>query len=181
VHAVGKRPHLDTRGMGVHAVGKRPHLDTRGMGEPYNENIYKWFQDLSERLRYVRVVCGDWSRVCGGNWQDSFGEVGIFLDPPYGITDRDTKLYHCDSTKIAADVLAWCRERGKIKSYRIVIAGYEEYLDLEKIGWRVKQWKTGGGYSNMNKLEEKSQGQKNAIRERLYFSPYCMEKQLKFV
>ena len=61
VHAIGKRPHLTDAGMGVHAIGKRPQLsnDSADVTAPYNTNIYKWFRQLSERLRNVRVVCGD--------------------------------------------------------------------------------------------------------------------------
>src|SRR3990167_2889470 len=62
-------PHLSDGGMGVHKLSAR------------NQNIYDWFDRLSARLRHVRVVCGDWSRVCGGDWQDRMGVVGIFFDP----------------------------------------------------------------------------------------------------
>ena len=125
---IGKIPHLTAAGKGVHKIGKIPHIAAgKGVQEPYNTNIYKWFRELSERLRYVRVVCGDWTRVCGGNWQDKLGTVGIFLDPPYGILNRNTHLYHHDSTTVAKDVMAWCIERGRIPTYRIVLAGYDEY------------------------------------------------------
>ena len=64
-----QRPHLSNSGHGVHKLSKRPHIGDSGVGvqEPYNINIYDWFRRLSERLRNVRVVCGDWTRVCGGN------------------------------------------------------------------------------------------------------------------
>jgi len=105
VHAVGKRPHLSDSGMGVHAVGKRPHIsDRNGVQDPYNTNIYDWFRKLSERLRYVRVVCGDWQRVCGGSWQDKIGDVGFFMDPPYAVEDRDPTVYHHDSIDVAKEV-----------------------------------------------------------------------------
>lgn len=56
-------PHVDNGGMGVHKISKRPHVSS-GMHKIskrphiYNVNIQQWFRDLSERLRYVRVVCG---------------------------------------------------------------------------------------------------------------------------
>ena len=142
------------------------------MQEPYNTNIYKWFRELSERLRYVRVVCGDWTRVCGGDWQDNLGTVGIFFDPPYGIKDRDTKIYHHDSTEIAKDVMAWCIERGKKPSYRIVLAGYDEYEELKNHGWNKYRWKAQGGYSNLGGLNE------NRKRETLWFSPNYIKTEL---
>jgi len=153
VHVLGQIPHLSNGGMGVHVLGKIPHISNGGMGvqEPYNTNIYKWFRELSERLRYVRVVCGEWTRVCGGNWQDKMGTVGIFFDPPYGVENRNTKIYHHDSTTIAKDVLEWCIEQGNKESYRIVLAGYNEYEELANHGWRKFSWKATGGYSNVAK------------------------------
>jgi hypothetical protein len=151
VHAIGQIPDISKSGNGVHAIGKRPDIGDGGMGAstaadvsaPFNTNIYKHFRQLSERLRYVRVVCGDWTRVCGGDWQDNCGDVGIFFDPPYGITDRNTDIYHHDSTDVATDVRAWCLERGIRPSHRIVLAGYEEHTELLSNGWtsqrRVRQ------------------------------------------
>jgi DNA adenine methylase len=175
----GQIPHICNKGVGVHAVGQIPHLGNKGMGvqEPYNENIYKWFRELSERLRRVRVVCGDWERVCGGDWQDSIGDVGIFFDPPYGIEDRDTAIYHHDSTTLAADVMDWCLERGDRDTYRMVLAGYEEHAELLKHGWRAQQWKASGGYSRTGN----GPGKENCKRECLYFSPHCLERQLKLL
>ena len=95
--------------MGVHKISKIPHISDAGKGvqDPYNTNIYEWFRALSERLRYVRVVCGDWARVCGGNWQDNLGICGMFFDPPYGVTDRDKSVYRHDLTTVAKDVEDW--------------------------------------------------------------------------
>ena len=174
VHALGKRPHVSDGGKGVHALGQIPHVSDGGKGvqEPYNTNIYTWFRKLSERLRNVRVVCGNWTRVCGGNWQDKCGVVGIYFDPPYGITDRDTTLYHHDSTDIAKDVLLWCREKGVNKNYRIVISGYEEYIELLNDGWSSESWSAQGGYANLAKNNKNE----NRHREILYYSPYCINK-----
>lgn len=180
VHKIGQRPHVSDAGMGVHKIGQIPHVGDAGMGvqEPYNTNVYKWFRELSERIRYVRVVCGDWTRVCGGYWQDKIGDCGMFFDPPYGVTDRDVNVYHCDSTEIAKDVMSWCIDRGKIKSYKIVLAGYDEYNELEKHGWRKESWIAGCGYSNLGE----GPGKENRKRETLWFNPNCIVKQelLKF-
>jgi hypothetical protein len=147
-----------------------------GVQEPYNTNIYTWFRQLSERLRNVRVVCGDWTRVCGGNWQDNMGTVGIFFDPPYGIEDRDTGIYRQESLTVAGDVAKWCLERGKLKTYRIVLAGYvEEHEWLLGYGWRMETWTAGGGYG-MTARQAGTQGQTNRFREALFFSPHCVNK-----
>lgn len=163
-------------GSGLTRPNAIPHLSGAGKGvqEPYNINIYKWFRQLSERLRYVRVVCGDWKRVCGGNWQDKMGLCGMFFDPPYAVSDRDTAVYHQDSTSVAKDVRKWILERGNNKNYRIVYAGYDvEGAELEAAGWSVHKWKAGGGYSSTSRNGNHTQGKANSKRERIWFSPYC--------
>jgi len=134
-----------------------------------NKRIYDWFKALSTRLRYVRVVCGDWSRVCGGSWHDEIGIVGFFFDPPYGVSDRK-KVYDVDSKEVAKDVLAFCKKWGNKETYRIVVAGYEEHEELLKFGWTKQSWVANGGYS-------KSEN-KNRFRETLYFSPHCLKSTL---
>lgn len=163
-------------GSGLTRIGQIPHVGSAGMGvkDPYNTNIYAWFRELSERLRHVRVVSGDWTRVCGGNWQDNMGIVGIYFDPPYGVEDRDTTIYHHDSTDVANDVRTWCIERGKIETYRIVLSGYDEHDELENHGWTKKNWIARGGYANQGN----SQGRENRRRETLWFSPYCLKTEL---
>lgn len=179
VHAIGRIPHLADKGKGVHAIGQIPHLSTKGAGihaSADDGGIYDWFAALSHRLRYVRVVCGDWSRVCGGNWQSDnnhWKNVGIFFDPPYASEDRNLDLYHHDGTNVSREIGAWCLERGARPEYRIVIAGYEnEYPALLDASWQTYQWKTRGGYGNIARSGV-TRGQTNRHREMLYVSPYC--------
>ena len=75
--------------------------------------------------------------------------------------------------------MAWCKERGKIPSYRIVLAGYEEYEELLSEGWTKQNWKAGGGYSN----QKSNNTENNRHRETLYFSPHCLchQKQIKLL
>jgi len=96
---------------------------------PYKLSIYEWFRELSERLRYVRVVCGDWSQVCGGNWQNKIGTCGIFFDPPYSAeAGRLKKIYACESTTVAHDVRKWAIERGSKNDYKTFIKYLYSYL-----------------------------------------------------
>jgi DNA adenine methylase len=173
--SIGQIPHLSGTGHGVHRTGQIPHLSGTGVGvqKPYKISLYDWFRKLSERLRYVRVVCGDWSRVCGGHWQNKFGTVGIFMDPPYSHDcGRDNALYSVDEN-ISAEVGRWCLERGKLADYRIVLAGYDgEHDYLEEHGWSVYRWSSGGGYGNTSG-DKDSRGKENRHRERLWFSPHC--------
>lgn len=176
----GKVPHLSNAGKGIHAIGKRPHLGNAGMGEviPKSEHIYEWFRALATRLRRVRVVCGDWKRVCGGNWQNRMGICGIFFDPPYADDERDSNIYQHDSMTVANEVREWAIKRGKLPSYRIVIAGYREHNELEKHGWTSLLWKAGGGYANLQRKEDsKAKGKENAKKEMLWFSPYCLNEE----
>lgn len=152
-----KLPHIGNSGMGVHAKESTP--------------IYKWFAALQNRLRRVRVVCGDWTRVCGGNWQNKIGTVGMFFDPPYGDTDR-ADCYHVEDYGVAKDVSEWCVKRGELPDYRIVVCGYDsEHSILTEAGWRVERWKTAGGYGNQGN----SRGKTNRYREVMWFSPHCIK------
>jgi hypothetical protein len=114
--------------------------------------------------------------VCGGDWQDKLGTAGFFFDPPYSLeAGRDDNIYAQESGTVAHDVRAWCLERGDRPTYRIVLAGYEGegHEELEAAGWRVKKWKTGGGYGKTGK----GKGLLNRHRERLWLSPHCLDNQ----
>jgi DNA adenine methylase len=150
--------------------GKRPYL-TKDNGINANGNIYAWFQQLSNRLRNVKVVCGNWDRVCGGDWQDDSGIVGIYFDPPYATEVRNKNIYHHDSLTVGQDVEKWCLQRGNKPTYRIVISGYDgEYLSLIKAGWQTEAWQTQGGYANQSKNKKQVE---NKTLESLFISPHC--------
>jgi DNA adenine methylase len=178
-----RRPTYGASGAhGVHKVSlvdeePGPALDVR---DPYTPGLYTWFRELSERLRRVRVVCGDWTRVCGGDWQDDRGTCGIFFDPPYDPEkcNRDPKIYTEESATVAAEVREWCIPRGERKTYRIVLAGYyEEHQSLEDDGWTVHRWSAHGGFANRGK--GKTRGEENRHKEALFFSPHCHSSGLR--
>lgn len=179
-----KRPHISDSGTGINT--KIPYISNSGKGintkipyiggsgtipkDAFKPELYAWFRELQERLRSVRVVCGDWTRVCGGNWQHKMGSVGMFFDPPYGVEDRDTNVYHHDSSTLAKDVGDWCLEHGSHPDYRIVLCGYEEHERLLKARWTMEAWKANGGYANTGNAA----GKENSKREVIYYSPYCI-------
>ena len=137
-------------------------------------NIRDWFAELSDRLRRVRVVCGDWKRVCGGEWRTYRNDTcGMFFDPPYGAAaTRDKRLYRHDSENLAGEVREWCLARGEDCQYRIVLAGYyEEHVELLNHGWTVERWSTRGGYGNQNSAKNV-----NRWREALFYSPHCQRE-----
>ena len=140
-------------GVGVHS----------GDGE-----LLAWFEALADRLRRVRCCCGDWQRVLKPSVTTNHGITAVFLDPPYGVEDRD-KVYNHDSVDVAGDVRAWCREHGSDPLLRIALCGYEgEHNALEAHGWAQIAWKAAGGYGNQGT------GNENAKRERIWFSPHCL-------
>lgn len=159
-------PHLGDAGMGIHRPSQQlPHL-----GDAGREELYGYFQLLGDRLRRVRVCCGDWSRVCGPTPTAKQGLTGVFLDPPYAATERDENIYATES-EIGADVRAWCLENGGNPMLRIALCGYagEGHEELEQHGWKCVPWKAKGGYASQGNGDNA-----NARRERIWFSPHCL-------
>ena len=162
---VRRRIHLSGGGQGVSR--RRLHLNGDRGVKAGLVSLVPWFCALSERLRLVRITCGDWSRILTSSaLAPSVGGVrGILLDPPYGVEDR-AQCYSHDSTDPAALVAEWCR--GAPPDYRIALCGYSgEHEELEQRGWRVLSW-TGGGMQR----DKRSPG--NRERERVWFSPACL-------
>jgi hypothetical protein len=127
-----------------------------------------FFDELAERLRYVRVCCGDWSRVCKPSVCEGNGLTGVFLDPPYG-DDQRTKVYDHDDFSLSAHVRAWALANAGNPQLRIALCGYEgEHVMPES--WECVEWKATGGYANQN-----AAGNANAHRERIWFSPHCLK------
>jgi hypothetical protein len=167
----GHRPQLAdayARGRGVHGH------DEAGTCAERRAWLIGWFGRLRDRLRTVRVCCGDWRRVCDSHSVTTrLGLTGIFFDPPYSAeADRCNSLYGVESKTVAHDVRAYCLERGSDPMMRIVLAGYEGegHEELEAAGWSVVAWKAVGGYGNRT-----DRGKANAGRERLWFSPHCID------
>ena len=161
-------PHLGSAGQGVKR--QRPHLG-RGRGvKRQRHDLGAYLAAVSERLRRVRVCCGDWSRVCGDTPTVTLGLTAVFLDPPYAVSaGRDNGCYSVDSDGLSARVREWAIERGGDPRMRICLAGYEGEHDMPD-SWTRVAWKTQGGYGNRGD----GRGRSNANRERLWFSPHCL-------
>lgn len=163
------RPHLSDGGNGVRA--KRPHLGSNGpgMGVHNNNAIYEWMYALANRLRRVRVCCGDWSRIVTPSctWKLGGGQLtGVFLDPPYSHEMRDNRLYSVEQD-VAADVRKWAIENGPNSMLRIALCGLEGEHEMPA-GWTAAYWRAPRGYSN-----------KGPRKEVIWFSPYCLKPQAK--
>ena len=138
------RPNLNS-GQGVHALGvtRLPSIgNDRGINGVSAPPALEWMQRLCERLRRVRIVCGDWRRVLGPSVLGKGKNVGgrlpcaIFFDPPYTHEIRDPDLYAEDDPKVAAECAEWCREHGDDPDLRLCLAGYHGEHDMPS-NWTV--------------------------------------------
>jgi len=172
-----KRPHLGDAGRGVHR--QRPHLGDAGRDsadtvcEDWAEHLGDYMRSLANRLRRVRICCGDWSRIMGPTPTVKLGLTGVFLDPPYDLAERDEGCYSTDSEGVARDVRQWCVEHGSDPKLRIALCGYrgEGHEELEDLGWEPWYWKARGGYGSQ--ADENGRGRANSARECAWFSPHC--------
>lgn len=157
---------------------KRPHLGDDGQGvlrTSSRDVLAEYLRGLADRMRHVRVCCGDWSRVCTPAVTTNHGVTGVFLDPPYSAeAGRDAKIYTEENLTVAHDVRAWCVENGDNPLLRIALCGYEGegHESLERLGWRVVSWKAPGGMAHIGD----NRGKDNAKRERIWFSPHCLRE-----
>jgi DNA adenine methylase len=160
-----KRPHLGSAGNGVHR--KLPHLGSAGTA------LLEYMRELAERLRRVRVCCGDWSRVCGPSPTVKLGITGVFLDPPYSDeADRQDDLYAVDDGAVAHQVREWALEWGNDPRMRIALCGYDGEHQMPD-SWEEIPWKACGGYGSQGD----GRGRENSARERIWFSPHCLKPQ----
>jgi len=183
------RPDISGGGRGVN----RPQAREPGVlsDMPGNEfhaqtmpELIRWFQWLSARLRHVRIINGDWSRVCTTGAahtlpiRQGHGPCAFFLDPPYSAeAGRNMTLYAMESGSVAHEVREWCLKNGANPLNRIVLAGFDtEHAELEQHGWTVHEWFAAGhlqgGMGNVRK--DKSKGGHQQKRERLWASPHCL-------
>ena len=170
-------------GLGVHTDGARPQLAdaySRGRGVHGNDSagtcaerrawLIEWFERLQDRLRSVRVCCGDWLRVCGSRSTTTrLGLTGVFLDPPYSKeAGRDGGLYAAEDLEVAHRVREWCKDHSGDRRMRMALCGYVgEHDELEGLGWDCVAWEARGGYGN------RGEENVNKGKERIWFSPAC--------
>ena len=152
-------PHLGNAGQGINRDSG--HLTRRAF-------IVDWFGKLHERLRDVRVTCGDWQRVLKDSVTTRHGLTAVFLDPPYEKGDMDYGAGGM-GLGIADAVREWCAANGNDPKLRIVLCGHAgEHDALLLQGWHIRTWKAGGGYA----LREEAIA--NAKSETLWCSPHCV-------
>lgn len=162
-----RRPHLSGAGQGVNRPRHGQTVAER------RESLTAYLRSIADRLRRVRVCCGDWSRVVASpTTTTKHGITGVFLDPPYSTeAGRDMDIYAVDCGSVAHSAREWAIEAGRDPRMRIVLAGYEGEHNMTD-DWRSRKWKANGGYGNRGD----GRGRENATREMLWFSPHCIEE-----
>lgn len=171
-------PHLGNRGRGINR--QLPHLGDRGRGInrqmqgqlTRREFIEHWITALAERMRDVRVTCGDWSRITGSSVTYRLGVTAIFLDPPYSAkAERCLGVYRQDDDAVAHVAAKWAMEQGDNPLMRIAFAGYDGEHDFPST-WDRHAWKTPGGYGSQGD----GRGRNNSHKESIWFSPHCLPR-----
>ena len=94
----------------------------------------------------------------------------MFLDPPYSeAAGRDESIYSEEDLHVAQVVRKWAVEWGEHPLMRIALCGYAGEHTMPE-DWECVPWKTRGGYANRGAGKDI----KNATRERIWFSPNCL-------
>jgi len=165
-----ERPGLHENAPDVHR--KIPEVGGQGGRGTHGHRVHDltaWFATLQQRLRKVRVCCGDFERVLGPavlatSARDAF--TGVFLDPPYAHELRDPNLYANEDATASARARAWCLANGANPRLRVVLAGLgEEHDALLAHGWWSSSWTGASGYARVSG---------NRHHEKLWFSPHCL-------
>jgi hypothetical protein len=158
-----RRPHLGPP-MGVHR--KPPDLDNAVCART-RAALTDWMRRLSDRLRRVRVVCGDWTRVVGPSVTTTLGVTAVFLDPPYPRPERFSAIYRIEGD-VANAVRDWAVAHGDNPRLRIALCGLSGTYEMPP-SWTVYRWRGAGGYA-----KAAAEPNLNRFRETIWFSPHCL-------
>lgn len=150
---------------GIGAIGKASPPRTRlDPNEAY-------MRALSDRIREMRILCGDWSRAVSpaslvGNLRRSGGGrrgvTGVFLDPPYR-TGAD--LYSVNAEGVFDEVCEWAEEHGNDPHLRIVLCGHAGDWTPPG-GWQTVRWTGRKAFASTKGSEQ---------LETLWCSPACLQ------
>ena len=162
-----KLPHLGGAYSDGRGITKRVFAaDADGVGDcaAISKNLASYISRLSDKLRRVRVCCGDWARVTTESVTTCHGLTAVLLDPPYGEGAQEYSGGGNGDKRIADAVWAWACANGDNPLYRIGVCGYEDGRDVPA-GWTAMCWKARKGYAATVE---------NSAREVVWFSPHCL-------
>jgi hypothetical protein len=158
-------PKVGTPGHGIHAPSRKKPLTHRNKGVHRDGSPPDIFERLSDRLRNVRVCCGDWTRVVGRSTlgidtAHGMTPCGVLLDPPYTHELRDRRLYREDDAHVSALVREWAIANGDNPQLRIALCGFEGEHVMPP-SWTAVAWAS-------------TSSAKSRAQERIWFSPHCL-------
>ncbi len=178
-------PHLSDGGTGVHPMHpggpseQLPSLGGTGMDSgrgmnaaPARSAILDTMQAIAARLRGVRVACGDFERILSDSITWRHGPTAVLLDPEYPEGEQvyaEGSVKRGDAEHVWFRAARWAEEHGKDERLRICLCGYAGTW-TPPAGWTEIPWKAKGGYGS----QRKDGANENAARERLWFSPGCL-------
>lgn len=162
-------PKIATPGHGIHAPSRKKPLTHRNKGVHRSgvTDLVDLFEQLAERLRGVRICCGDWSRVLGRSTlgidtAHGMTPCGILLDPPYAHDEREKRLYREDDADLSAAVRTWAIENGDNPQLRIALCGWDtEHGGAMPSSWTMHAWRS-------------TSSSKSRAKERIWLSPHCL-------
>lgn len=163
-------PHLGNAGQGINRQipemaanrGINRH-DTAGQCQQWAEHLAEYMGKLSDRLRRVRVISGDWKRATTHSVTNIHGLTGIFLDPPYAAGAMEYAAKGNADASLIAEVRSWAIRNGENPDMRIALCGYD--LEMPP-GWEGIRWTGPKGYN--------TDTNQNREREIVWFSPHCL-------
>ena len=163
-----QRRRVQVGGQGV--LRKVIHAgELEGQCQRSRENLRRYMRQLSDRLRLVKICCGDWKRVLTEAVFSQGKVIGIFLDPPYDLQVRSKGCYNHEKPSVSAEVRQWCLEHGDDPRFRIALCGYEGEHEMpatwEKVAWTARRCMS---------RRHKTQNSENRFKERIWFSPHCI-------
>ena len=158
-----QRPIL-SHSNGLHAPSRKKPLPHRNKGVHKDSAEPDLFVRLADRLRDVRVCCGDWTRVLGRSTlgigtAHGMTPCGVLLDPPYAHAMREKRLYNHDED-ISGEVRVWALENGDNPMLRIALCGFDGEHEMPST-WSKIAWAS-------------TSSSKTRAMERIWFSPHCL-------
>jgi hypothetical protein len=159
-------PHLGNPGKGINR--RLPHLGDPGKGR--SEKILDWFSALAERMRDVRVCCGEWDRVLGDSVTIKHGLTGVFLDPPY----ESFEGTYAVKSEVTTAVREWAIANGDNPLLRIAVCGYDGQHEFPA-SWDLVHWKARKGYQSVDE-----DGGHSGENECVWFNRSCLRQNTLF-
>ena len=149
------RSKLDTgRGRGIQRQQLADETATR------TEDLLAYFKELSRRMEWVSVLCGDWRRCVSS--LPSRATVAVFLDPPYSTEVRKEGPYkHDGGPDLSRMVCDWAAQHGDDPRLRIAFCGLADEHKMPET-WHEHAWTSAGGAKGRRHME------------RIWFSPHCL-------